>query len=144
MTYRRSPASNTLSLDLATRYIYYRKQKVLEYAEFVDNMVFLPTNFSSYIEYPYNSDYLMLLNTAKHNSCISANDDGDVTIVRKYVEYAAMSLASITNYIAKIRDAIRLQTRKIFMKGTDNLLRYTANEFLIDYINSLKGSIPFE
>ena len=43
--WRKSPASGTLSMDLATRYIYYRKQKVVEYAEFVDNMVFLPVNF---------------------------------------------------------------------------------------------------
>ena len=144
IAYRKSPASNTLSLDLATRYVYYRKQKVREYAEFVDNMVFLPTNFSSYIEYPYNPNYLTLLSTAKYNSCISTDSSGNASIVDKYVEYAAMSLAQITKYIAKIRDSIRLQTRKIFMKGTNNLLRYTANEFLIDYINSLKGMMPFD
>ena len=49
--YRKSPASGLSCLDMATRNIYYRKQKVLEYADFVDNMVFLPVNFSNYVEY---------------------------------------------------------------------------------------------
>ena len=30
------------------------------------------------------------------------------------------------------------------MKGTNNLLRYAANEFIIDYVNALKSSVPFE
>ena len=30
------------------------------------------------------------------------------------------------------------------MKGTNNLLRYTANEFVIDYVNSLKNALPFD
>ena len=30
------------------------------------------------------------------------------------------------------------------MKGTNNLLRYTANEFVIDYINAMKNSLPFD
>ena len=50
----------------------------------------------------------------------------------------------MTKYIAKIRETIKLQARKIFMKGTNNLLKYTANEFVIDYIDSLKSALPFE
>lgn len=50
----------------------------------------------------------------------------------------------MTKYIAKIRETIKLQARKIFMKGTNNLLKYTANEFVIDYIDSLKSTLPFE
>jgi hypothetical protein len=66
------------------------------------------------------------------------------TIVSSYVDYAAKSLAQITKYISKIRETIKLQARKIFMKGTNNLLKYTANEFLIDYIDQLRSSMPYE
>jgi len=69
--YRKSPALDLSCMDLTTRYLYYRKQKVVEYAEFVDNMVFLPVNFSSYIEYAYDKDYLTMLSNARHNTCIS-------------------------------------------------------------------------
>lgn len=59
------------------------------------------------------------------------------------MQYAAVALVEITKYIAKIRETIKLQARKIFMKGTNNLLMYTANEFVIDYINSLKSVMPY-
>ena len=64
MIKRRSPASGLSCQDLTTRYMYYRKQKVLEYANFVDNMVFLPVNFSKYIEYSYDKSYLTMLSDA--------------------------------------------------------------------------------
>ena len=48
----------------------------------------------------------------------------------------------MTKYIAKIRQVIKLHAKKVYMKGTSNLLRYTVNEFLIDYIEYVKNSIP--
>ena len=140
---RASPVSGLSCQDLTTRYMYYRKQKVREYAEFVDNMVFLPVNFSSYVEYDYDKNYLTMLSSAKHSTCISTDVSGNPVINEDYIYYAAASLAQITRYISKIRQTIKLQARKIFMKGTNNLLQYTANEFLIDYIQSLKDSINF-
>lgn len=60
IAYRSSPDSSLSTLDLATRYNFYRKQKIVEYAEFVDNMVFLPSNFSCYMTYGYDTDYLTM------------------------------------------------------------------------------------
>lgn len=106
--YRKSPASDLSCMDLTTRYLYYRKQKVVEYVEFVDNMVFLPVNFSSYVEYSYDKDYLTMLSNAHNSTCISTvlstwtagSGDAQVTvsgnvptIVSSYVDYAAVSLA---------------------------------------------------
>ena len=39
---------------------------------------------------------------------------------------------------------VKLQARKVFMKGTDNLLQYVANEFLIDYISYVKNNLCAE
>lgn len=39
---------------------------------------------------------------------------------------------------------IRFQARKIYMKGTNNLLKFTSNEFLIDYINYLQNHLESE
>lgn len=93
IAYRQAPATGTLSLDLATRNMFYRKQKIVEYAEFVDNMVFLPVNYAQCIEYAYDKDYLTLSSNVQHYNCISSDDDGSYTIVSSYIEHAAMSLA---------------------------------------------------
>lgn len=48
------------------------------------------------------------------------------------VEAVASTLADLTMYIAKLREKVRLQTRKNYMKGTNNLIRYVINEYLVD------------
>lgn len=78
------------------------------------------------------------------NMCISDVYTDHPTIVVDDIRRAAVVLATITKYITKIREKIRLQTRKIYMKGTSNLLRYAANEFLIDYIDTIKNIMPFD
>lgn len=48
------------------------------------------------------------------------------------VEAVASTLTDLTLYIAKLREKVRLQTRKNYMKGTNNLIRYIVNEYLVD------------
>lgn len=48
------------------------------------------------------------------------------------VDDVASMLAELTMYIQKLREKVRLQTRKNYMKGTNNLIRYVANEYLVD------------
>ena len=142
--YRQSPEKNLSALDLTTRNTYYRKNKVFEYAQFVDNMSISPSSFLAYVKYPYDNSYFMTLSNAQVNMCISDVYTDNPSIVVKDVERAAVTLAIMTKYIAKIREKIRLQTRKIFMKGTSNLLQYATNEFLIDYIDTIKNVMPFD
>ena len=58
-----------------------------------------------------------------------------VGIVSDDVAKAARNLVAMFNYIVKIRQVIRQQVRKVFMKGTNNLLEYAINEFIVDYAN---------
>lgn len=145
MKYRESPATDLSTFDLATRNIYYRKKKVIEYAEFVDNMAQPLSNFTMLETYGYDSDYFTLAqNSGARNYCISAVGTPDVCIVSADVHKAAAQLAQMTKYISKIREMVKLQARKVFMKGTDNLLQYVANEFLIDYISYVKNNLCAE
>lgn len=57
--YRRSPERNLSAMDLTTRNTYYRKKKVFEYAQFVDNMSISPSSFLAYVKYPYDNSYFM-------------------------------------------------------------------------------------
>ncbi len=49
------------------------------------------------------------------------------------IEQVAKNLANLTLYIQKIREKIKQQTQKNYMKGTNLLLVYIINEYLIDY-----------
>ena len=45
----------------------------------------------------------------------------------------AENLATFTQYVSRLRNKIKLQVRKNYMKGTNNLLIYLINQFLVDY-----------
>jgi len=49
------------------------------------------------------------------------------------IKKVARSLGVATTYVNKLREKLRLQIRKNYMKGTQNLLLYVINEYLIDY-----------
>ena len=60
---------------------------------------------------------------------VSENLQIDSAMVRSVAE----SLADTSLYISRIREKIKLQTRKNYMKGTYDLMLYVINEFLVDY-----------
>ena len=93
--------------------------------------------------YQYDPSYYV--NADMNNNYVLKNvgsNEQPVEIDEEAVKKAAVYLMQMTNYINKIREMIRLQVRKIFMKGTNNLLQYSVNEFLVDYANQLTTLIP--
>ena len=50
---------------------------------------------------------------------------------------AATSLTRIVMTVQRLRQKIRNQVKKVFMKGTNNLLIFAINEFIIEYINQV-------
>lgn len=121
------------------RYAYYRKRKFREYADFVNNKYFLD-NLSKY----GNSVYALDPNYVKidggvsrggeitYPNVLSSGPDGPF-INDEMIQSVAKSLAVATMYIVRLREKLKLQTRKYYMKGTQNLLLYVINEYLIDY-----------
>ena len=119
-----------------TRYSYYRKAKVLEYARFVDNVFALGEIGSNISEkafrpYRFDADYYVIGDlSAPH---IFKYDGLSSLIDRDELFAVAENLTTYTQYIAKLRNKIKLQVRKNYMKGTNNLLIYLINQFLVDY-----------
>lgn len=125
--------------SLSTRYSYYRKAKVLEYARFIDNKFY--TDVIQAERYRVDPHY-QLVKTDGYKNVISSGFDqyGARPIDYSMVAYVAKSLRQITQYIAKLRHQLKLQTRKNYMKGTSNLLRLVIFQFLYDYAMTYHGS----
>jgi hypothetical protein len=121
--------TDTLSCYNKTRYSYYRKAKVLEYASFVDNVYAQQdANFNGV--YALDPNYGQISSGGSRVFDYSRETPSvNATMVEKVSEY----LAETTVYLQKLRNKIKLQMRKNYMKGTMNLLTYVINEFLVDY-----------
>lgn len=122
-----------------TRYSYYRKAKVMEYARFVDNVFALGMLDSDIFSnaYRFNSDYYVVSELS--NSQHIFDYSGDEPSINEAELFAvAENLTMFTQYIARLREKIKLQMRKNYMKGTNNLLIYLINQFLVDYSRNNK------
>ena len=58
---------------------------------------------------------------------------------RNMIPTVAQYLAKLTLYVTKIRDKIKLQTQKNYMKGTNLLMIYIINEYLNEYASHNKN-----
>ena len=131
--------------NMMTRNAYYRKRKVIEYAKFIDSLVGSSPAISAYETYRYDPNYYLNPSCDMLQSYSLSFDGASVVgIVSADVAKAARNLVAIVNYIAKIRQVIRQQVRKVFMKGTNNLLEYAVNEFIVDYANQLTDVFDIE
>ena len=124
-----SGVTETQSIKDETRYSYYRKQKVIEYIRFINNKYFIDntSEFES-MRYQLNPSYIELQSLSSNFVLTS-----DKKLVESVIRSVAKSLAIAAQYICKLRNKIKLQVQKNYMKGTQNLLLYIINEYLIDY-----------
>ena len=114
------------------RYSYYRRQKVLEYAKFIDNKIYhIETGIDDFQIYDIDNSYFNITQPPERH-VISSDGSVDTDMVA----VVADSLVSITRRIMEIREKMKVQTRKNYMKGSSNLLSYLVNDFLIEYAES--------
>ena len=117
-----------------TRYSYYREKKVAEYAKFVDS--YFSSIWLNPKIYDFDNNYFIVTQTALSN-VINVKDsrrpNPDVDINWQMVDVVAEYLAAFTLYSSKIREKIKLQTQKNYMKGTNLLMIYVINEYLNEY-----------
>lgn len=136
------------------RYGYYRRARVLEYGNFITNIFFVDHRAElvksgvydydpSYYEFFFNKSPVDSGDTSEKTdfyesmgSVVQKNDAGKYVLNDHMIQDVGRSLASIALYIVKLREIIKKQTRKNYMKGTYDLMLYTINEFLIDYSRS--------
>jgi len=69
--WRNSVPEDLSALDLTTRTTYYRKQKVIEYARFIDNMSHNGDVVSNMMVYDYDPSYFVVSNNTDMHYCIS-------------------------------------------------------------------------
>lgn len=125
-----------------TRTSYYRKRKVMEYVNFIENIYF----YDSLISEPDDIENVLRTYSIDQNYFeIKKRDDASkvlfynnniATIDYDIIDHVAQSLTNITLYITKLREKIKLQMRKNYMKGSFNLLSFIINEYLIEYTNA--------
>lgn len=134
------------SANKTSRYAFYKKQRVLEYANFVTDKYFSDHKCSDLSAYDLDSRYFQVLFKYTEDSgdpgskyeesgesVIYKDENGALQIRSDMLSGVAESLADTALYISRIREKIKLQARKNYMKGTYDLMLYVINEFLVDY-----------
>lgn len=130
-------ASDT-AIENKTRYSYYRRRKVKQYVDFVNSKYYFDVDLQlNGITYSYDPHYIeVCLQQNKYNViCKSGTvvgspaSDFDTTMI----DEVATSLTKMTLYVASIREKLKKQVRKNYMKGTNNLLLYIINQYLLEY-----------
>ena len=112
-----------------TRYSYYRKAKVIEYAEFIDRKMYERDLDPE--TYDIDGNYMIVSGNHLSSQVI---DFQTRSIDTGMVEDVANKLANVALYIEKLRELIKIQTRKNYMKGTENLVRIVVRDFIHDYM----------
>lgn len=139
----KDPEESFLGFNL-TRYSYYREKKVKEYFSFIDNtynnllietgivdtIAGRSTDNDSIVTYDKDINYFDI-NQANRKTLLTYDPlTQDLEIQASYIDVIAHLLANQTLQIAEIRDQIKLQIRKSYMRGSFLLVSYIVNEFL--------------
>ena len=126
-----------------TRYSYYRERKVKEYFKFIEdtyNSLLAEENVKhavdnsddnvSITEYDKDPTYFNI-DIAEKKRLLEFNEtDKVIELNTSYIETIAQLLAHQTIDIANLRDQLKIQIRKSYMRGTWLLMSYLINEYL--------------
>ena len=132
---------SSYSFENKTRYSYYVRRKVYEYFDFINSKYYFDSNQYIYGKvYAYDPNYLEMHEAQSISSCISFPKD--VADPQKDFNWTMLSsvadsLTKTTLYISSLRQQIKKQVRKNYMKGTNNLLIYIINQYLIGYSQNM-------
>lgn len=134
---RRNDAFNALQPQ--TRCKFYREREVREYFSFIEQQY---TNLSSLYEnasiYAVDPTYIQLDNTSVQANCLI---DSKCNLKTQMVDTVAVMLLNMTKNIREVREQLKSQIQKNFMRGSYLLLQFMINEYLkstvIPNINSL-------
>lgn len=125
-----------------TRYSYYREKKVKEYFQFIENSynnIIIEQGLKQAVEhdnptsitvYEDNINYFNINQTQKKRLLTYDDKLETIEIQTNFIQAIAQLLQQQTLQIAQIRDQIKLQIRKSYMRGTFLLISYIINEFL--------------
>lgn len=143
---RRARSPKGKGFGKTSRYAFYKRRRVMEYAEFVTNKYYTdhrPDNLGvygydpAYFEIPQLSADLTDNPDVRYRTAgsgvVYADGEGRIRLDDEMIRDVARALADTAFYIERLREKVRLQTRKNYMKGTYDLMLYAVNEFLVEY-----------
>lgn len=134
-----------------TRYKFYRERDVKEYAEFIVNEYSSTNLAGSYLSsstYKLDNKYVELYSskvntTSLFNSLFTKTSDGSLSVNNDTIEKVAMQLRKITLSIRDIREQLKVQCQKNYMRGTFMFLSYIINEYLRSNIVATMNDIDY-
>lgn len=135
-----------------TRYSYYREKKVKEYFSFIENTynnLLVESSVRQSIgnenavlsTYSKDCNYFVLDQNDKKYLLEYDSLNKELQIQTSYIIEIAKLLAEQTMQIAEIREQIKIQMQKNYMRGTFLLISYVVNEFLKYNISDKYGSM---
>lgn len=137
-----------------TRYSWYREQKVIDYVTFCEtqyNQFIIESNAGSILNsendaiditvYDNDNQYFNI-NQQTKNYLISYDESADDYYINQYViNELAILLAKQTLQIADLREQLKIQAQKTYLKGTFFLLSYMINDYLLNNVGIKYRSI---
>jgi glutaredoxin-related protein len=122
-----------------TRYNYYKEKKVKEYFRFIEIYFNNDSSLSSVGNYQYDLDanYMEIQNSYDNfKKLLELTDEKKYIIDEHMIDVAVKYIVKMTLYLRDIRQLVKIEAQKNYMKGTYNLLRYTINEYLLNISKS--------
>lgn len=123
-----------------TRYSYYREKKVREYFSYIENecnnliltdgIQSAITNNTGVVIKQYDKDHNYFDISQTNHETLLVEENNQLIIQESMISKMAKALAEQTIQISYIRDQIKTQMRKSYMRGTFLLISYVINEFL--------------
>lgn len=127
--------SKPISLDRPqTKYHYYQEKIVKEYFDFIEYKFSSINNLNNISDAKYNVDNNYILITDKEKTVyekLIGEESGNFYIKQEMIDSVAENLTAVTFEIQKLREKLKLEVQKNYMRGTYNLLKYIVNEYLI-------------
>ena len=141
---------NSLGYQI-TRYSYYREKKVKEYFKFIENtynttlvykiknQIFDKSTELSDEVYDKDTTYFNINDTVFNKLLIYDSINKQHILQCQYIEAVAQLLAEQTIELADIREQLKIQIQKTYIKGTFLFLSYIINEYLKNNISKHFG-----
>ena len=126
-------SARSAAFDIAnptTRYKYYQEQSVREYFSFIENKIFSDNEIFNDTKYILNPNLIELSAHNKKYLMTYDRENKTLSINNEMIRTVARSLTTITTVIRDLREKLKSQAQKNYIKGTFNLLSYVINEYL--------------
>lgn len=118
--------------QIQTRGKYYHERAAKEYYDFVEDQYYQLKNiYEDSIQYAVDKTYLVLTDATKDREhLLQQTGDGTWELRDAWIREIAQMLTTVTSQIRDVREQLKTQCQRNFMKGQFLLISYLVNEYL--------------